>query len=115
MIKGIHHFSMIVSSEQSVRFYEGLGFKEVFRKERPYDTVVLMEGFGTGLELFIDPIHPKRAEKPEALGLRYLSLQVENLETCIQKYECGPIREDWKGIRYTMTKDPDGLPVQFHE
>ena len=49
MITGIHHLSIIASSEDSVAIYSSLGFSEVLRKERGYDTVVLMEGHGVGL------------------------------------------------------------------
>ena len=46
MITGVHHAAIIVSSLQSLHFYETLGFKEVLRKERKHDTVVLMDGYG---------------------------------------------------------------------
>ena len=55
MVTGIHHVSIIASSEASVEFYTKLGFQEYKRIERDYDTVVLMDGFGIGLEVFIDP------------------------------------------------------------
>ena len=55
MVTGIHHFSIIASSEASVEFYTKLGFQEYRRVKRDYDTVVLMDGFGVGLELFIGP------------------------------------------------------------
>ena len=61
MITGVHHFSIIASSEESVGFYEKLGFRENKRIERTYDTVVLMSGYGIGLEVFIDPSHPGRS------------------------------------------------------
>ena len=40
---GLDHIAIIVSSEESLRFYEKLGFKESKRIERSYDTVVFME------------------------------------------------------------------------
>ncbi len=117
MITGIHHVSIIASSEESIAFYEKLGFREYKRLERRYDTVVLLYAHGIGLEIFIDPTHPPRAVKPENLGLRQLSLRVDKIEDTIQELglEAGPIMADWVGIRFCFVADPDGLPVQLHE
>ena len=115
MVNGIHHFAIIVSSEKSVEFYAKLGFKETFRKVRSYDTVVLLAGHGIELEIFIDPNHPARAEKPENLGLRHLALRVDSCEKMSEEFECGPIMKDWVGVNFCFTADPDGLPVEFHE
>ena len=85
MIEGLHHFSIIASSEESVEFYSKLGFIEYKRIERKYDVVVLMNGHGMGLEVFIDPSHPPRATKPENIGLRHLSLRVDLIENTINE------------------------------
>ena len=116
MITGIHHFSLIVSSEESIAFYEKLGFREYKRINREYDTVVLMEGYGVGIEIFIDPTHPAR-KKPEPLGLRYLSLKVENLSETLEKLElqASDIMKDWVGDKYCLVTDPDGNVIQMHE
>ena len=82
MIVGVHHFSIISSSEDSVGFYEKLGFREYKRVERKFDTVVLLNGHGIGLEIYIDPSHPPR-ERPEPLGPRHLSLRVDEIGLCI--------------------------------
>lgn len=115
MIKGIHHISIIVSSDESVAFYRSLGFDITKKIDRDYDSVVLMEGYGIKLELFIDPKHPQRAENPENLGLRHLSLQVDNLDSVLDRFECGKVMKDWFGYRYCITNDPDGLPIVFYE
>ena len=109
--------SIISSSEESVAFYSKLGFSEYKRLDRKYDTVVLMYAHGIGLEIFIDPSHPPRATRPENIGLRQLSLRVDNLERTIEelKLEAGPIMNDWVGVRFCFVADPDGLPVQLHE
>lgn len=111
----IHHVALICSSEKSIEFYKGLGFEEYFRKQRSYDTIVLMQGQGVKLEIFIDPNHPQRATDHETLGLRHLALKVDDLEKTKGKYACGEILTDWLGERYCMTKDPDGLPIELHE
>lgn len=116
MITGIHHFSLIVSSEDSVAFYEKLGFKEYRRIERKYDTVVLMDGHGIGLEVFIDPSHPPRSN-PEPLGPRHLSLRVDKVEETAEELglEIGPVMSDWTGVRFCFVKDYDGLSIELHE
>lgn len=116
MIVGLHHFSIISSSEESVAFYEKLGFREYKRVERRYDTVVLLNGHGVGLEIYIDPSHPSR-ERPEPLGVRNLSMRVDKIEETVAELglEAGPIMTDWTGVRFCFVADPDGLPVQLHD
>ena len=64
----LDHIALIISSEKHLRFYERLGFNETKRFERSYDTVVFMECGEVVLEIFIDPNHPERLNKPEAKG-----------------------------------------------
>ena len=117
MISGLHHVAIIVSSEASVTFYQRLGFQEYRRIQRANDTVVLLSGNGMELELFIDPTHPSRVTESENIGLRHMALRVDDIEKTAEalKLKIGPIREDWRGIRYAYTTDPDGLPVELHE
>lgn len=117
MITGIHHFAIIASSETSVDFYKKLGFEETYRRERKYDTVVLLDGHGMRIEIFVDPNHPERAANPESMGLRHLALKVEKIEDTVEELglEIGPIMDDWVGVRFAFTADPDGLPIELHE
>ena len=117
MILGIHHFAIIASSEESVRFYTKLGFREAYRRERKYDTVVLLDGHGMQIEMFVDPNHPERATNPENVGLRHLALKVEKIEETVAELglEIGPIMNDWVGVRFAFATDPDGLPIELHE
>ena len=108
MVTGIHHFSIIASSEASVEFYTKLGFKENKRIKRDYDTVVLMDGYGIGLEVFIDPRHCRSVDEP--LGLRTLSLKVDTLDGTDES-----VKIDWNGERYVIITDPDGNVIQLHE
>lgn len=116
MIIGIHHISLIASSEASIAFYTSLGFREYRRIERKFDTVVLMNGHAMGLEIFIDVSHPQR-KRPEPLGPRHLSLRVDNVEDTIAELgvEAGPVMTDWVGVRFCFINDPDGWTVQLHE
>lgn len=115
MILGTHHIAIIVSSEASIEFYSRLGFCETWRKDRGYDVVVLMEGNGIELEIFISPTHPARATEPETMGVRHFALKVSNIEEATQQFKCGPIMKDWQGERFCFTWDPDGLPIELHE
>ena len=117
MIQGIHHFAIIARSEASVDFYKKLGFHETYRRERKYDTVVLLDGHGMQIEMFVDPNHPERATNPENMGLRHLALKVEKIEETVEELglEIGPIMNDWFDVRFAFTADPDGLPIELHE
>lgn len=112
---GLDHIAIIVSSEESLRFYEKLGFKESKRIERSYDTVVFMECGSITLEIFIDPKHPERVTVPEAKGLRHIAFTVESLEEVTKVVECEEVRTDWFGRRFTFCKDPDGQPIELKE
>lgn len=121
-IIAVHHFAIIVSTEVSIDFYTKLGFRESYRREREYDTVVLLDGYGIQIEMFVDPNHPDRATSPENIGLRHLALKVQNIEETVDylknnrlEFEVGPIMNDWGGERFCFITDPDGLPIELHE
>lgn len=112
---GLDHIALIVSSEESLAFYEKLGFREFKRINRPYDTVVFMECGLVVLEIFIDPKHSERVSNPEAKGLRHIAFTVEKLDEMTEILDCEEIRTDWFGTRFTFTKDPDGQPIELKE
>jgi len=116
MITGMHHIAIISTKEENLTFYKTLGFREVERRDRGYDVIVFLEGYGITLEIFIDPKHPERVTGPEAKGLRHLALKVDNLEETIKHFDLDfePVRDD-RGKKMTFVKDPDGLPIEFHE
>ncbi|MDO5325872.1 MAG: VOC family protein [Clostridia bacterium] len=116
MIQGVHHFAVIVSSLDSLLFYEKLGFKEFYRRERKYDTVVLLYGHGIQIEMFVDANHPPRSI-PELLGVRHVALRVDKIEDTVAELglEIGPIMNDWIGQRFCFAVDPDGNAVELHE
>jgi glyoxylase I family protein len=115
MITAVHHIALILSSEECLDCYKGLGFAETFRKEREYDTVVLLDGYGIQLEVFIDPRHPGRGEV-EPLGPRHFALQVSNsLEMEFEGLRAERIKRDWLGRRYVFIHDPDGNVVELRE
>ena len=118
MIVGTHHIALLISSEETLDFYKKLGFEESFRKERKVDTVVLLDGFGIQLEVFIDNRHPKKAESlDEPLGCRHFALCVDNIEETVAEFgfDHTDIGIDWRGIRYCYITDPDGNQIELHE
>ena len=122
MISGFHHVAMIVSSEESAEFYKLLGFHESFRKLREHNTIILMKGYGSEIELFIDPRHPERTESPETLGLRHIAFTTDgSIEDCITELkekgiaDIGQIMTDWIGKRFCFVKASDGTPVEIRE
>ncbi|MDD7556865.1 VOC family protein [Ruminococcus sp.] len=112
---GLDHIALIVSSEESLRFYEKFGFKETKRINREYDAVVFMECKQIVLEVFIDPNHPEHVTGPEAKGLRHIAFTVDSIEKIAESVECEEVRTDWFGRRFTFCKDPDGQPIELKE
>ncbi|MDB5126129.1 VOC family protein [Mucilaginibacter sp.] len=123
----IHHIAIICSDyELSKTFYtEVLGFKivrEVYREaRRSYKLDLEVNGLYQ-IELFSFPgSPPARPSQPEALGLRHLAFEVNNLEEAVfhlSEYNVvnEPIRVDeCTGKRFTFFTDPDGLPLELYE
>ena len=104
--------SIIVSSEEGVNFYKSLGFEEISREIRKeaHDELICLSNGEIALRLYKDPTHPVRNRKPESLGLRYLTFEVDNLN----QFENIEIKEDQLG-RFIFLNDPDGQPVQIRE
>ena len=115
MVEGLHHISLIASSEKTIEFYADLGFQEVRRIPRAGDAVVFMEGKGLALTIFVDGRHPKKDMKLEPLGVRSFALKVDDFEAALKEYPCGPVKTDWYGQRYCLLEDPDGQIVELHE
>lgn len=118
MIKRLHHTAIIVSSEAGVNFYKVLGFTEENRIDRGYDQIVWMTGYGEKIEIFIDGSHPERQTNPEALGLRHLAFEVDNVDAewdRLSKYNPEPIRTKDDGKKVFFVKDPDGLPIEIRD
>ena len=122
----IHHIAIICSGyEISKKFYTDiLGLtiiREAYRKERnSYKLDLALNGVYT-IELFSFPDPPKRPSGPEALGLRHLAFEVNNIDETIKflhekKVISEPVRTDEiTGKRFTFIADPDDLPIEFYE
>ena len=120
-----HHIAVISSDYAKAKaFYiDKLGFvleKEFYRPANN-DYLRMLRLGDTVIELFIRPDAPARVNNPEAMGLRHLAFQVEDIVPAVEwlnsvGIETEPIREDpYNGGRFTFFKDPDGLPLELHE
>ena len=125
-INRVHHIAIICSDyEKSKHFYtEVLGFKavrEVYREARQSYKLDLEVGNQYQIELFSFPGPPARPSRPEAVGLRHLAFEVDDVEEAKQQIEThGVVVEDirideFTGKRFTFFADPDGLPIEFYE
>ena len=125
MLTKTHHVAIICSDyRRSREFYvDKLGFevvREVWREDRQ-DYLTMLRSGEVVLELFTKSTAPQRPTQPEALGLRHLAFQVENVEKTAawlksRGIETEPIRTDTiNGGRMTFFHDPDGLPLELHE
>lgn len=122
----VHHIAIIASDyEISKKFYNQiLGLKiirEVYRKERDSFKLDLALHDHYVIELFSFPNPPKRPSRPEAVGLRHLAFEVDNLDETIaflnsKSIFSEPIRiDEFTGKRFTFIQDPDALPIEFYE
>ncbi|MCG2460859.1 VOC family protein [Flavobacteriaceae bacterium F89] len=125
-INKVHHIAIICSDYQkSKSFYvDILGleiFLETYRSERQSYKLDLALNGKYVLELFSFPDPPKRPSRPEALGLRHLAFEVDNVEDTAQALrkkgiEAEPIRIDGNTHKkFTFIADPDDLPIEFYE
>lgn len=110
-----NHAAITVSSENTVSFYEKLGFKIRSRIERPNDVIYFMDGCGTTVELFLVTDYQKRPDNPEPLGLKHLAFNVINFDEILTQFDCGEIKSSSSGGRRTFIFDPEGTSIEFIE
>ncbi len=122
----IHHIAIICSDyARSKAFYtEILGLKvirEVYRETRQSYKLDLELNGQYVIELFSFPAPPPRPSRPEAVGLRHLAFEVNDLDAVVTHLQAHqqyvePIRVDeFTEKRFTFVADPDGLPIEFYE
>ena len=125
-INKLHHIAIICKDYAvSKKFYtEVLGFtieQEIYRAQRDsYKLDLSLNGQYT-IELFSFPDPPARPSFPEAVGLRHIAFEVENINDMMMELEklavkAEPIRVDeFTGRQFTFIADPDDLPIEFYE
>jgi len=121
----INHVAIICSDyKNSKKFYtEILGFSiihEAYRSTRDSYKLDLNVGTNDRLELFSFPNAPKRPSYPESCGLRHISFEVDDIESCItylknHNIEVEPIRiDEFTNKKFTFFSDPDDLPIEIY-
>ena len=122
----IHHIAIICSDYQKSKLFytDVLGFtiiKETYREERKsYKLDLALNGEYT-IELFSFPDPPQRLSQPEAVGLRHLAFEVDDLEAAVKQLKgkkilAEPLRTDtFTGKRFTFIFDPDNLPIELYQ
>jgi len=122
----IHHVAIICSDyPKSKLFYTRiLGLEilqEVYRTERQSYKLDLALNGNYVVELFSFPNPPKRTSRPEAVGLRHLAFEVNDIEAArnfilSNNMEAEDIRVDeYTNKRFFFIADPDDLPIEFYE
>lgn len=122
----IHHIAIICADyEKSKHFYtQVLGLEvlqEIYRPERQSFKLDLALNGNYCIELFSFPDPPKRLSRPEALGLRHLAFEVDDITETKKLLEkstvaAEEIRTDqYTGKRFFFISDPDDLPIEFYE
>ncbi|CAM3526489.1 glyoxylase-like protein [Flavobacterium saliperosum S13] len=122
----IHHIAIICSDyEKSKHFYtQILGLEvlqEVYREERQSHKLDLALNGNYIVELFSFPNPPQRVSRPEAVGLRHLAFEVDDIEAArafllSNHIEAETIRVDeYTHKRFFFLSDPDDLPIEFYE
>jgi len=125
-LKKIHHIAIICSNyKKSKAFYTDiLGFKlesEIYRRKRKSWKADLSLNGQYTIELFSFPNPPQRITQPEALGLRHIAFEVQNIDECVEyllsKYvDVESIRMDeLTNKKFTFILDPDFLPIELYE
>lgn len=122
----IHHVALICSDYAvSKAFYTGiLGLeivREVYREERDSYKLDLAVNGNYQLELFSFPDPPQRPSRPEALGLRHLAFEVDDLPASVAHLNQHGVSteeirvDEHTGKRFVFFSDPDGLPLELYE
>ena len=126
MFNKIHHVAIICSDyTRSKDFYVNtLGLtvvQEVYREARKSYKLDLAVNSHYQIELFSFENPPLRASGPEAVGLRHLCFEVDELDAVVATLNARgvvtePIRVDeYTGKRFTFFTDPDKLPLEIYE
>lgn len=126
LLSKVHHIAIICSDyEKSKHFYtQILGFEvlnEGYRSTRDSFKLDLALNGQYVLELFSFPNPPTRPSQPEAVGLRHLAFEVDNIELVIKHLNendvtTEPIRiDEFTGRKFTFFADPDYLPLEIYQ
>jgi|SRR5690606_13530764 len=125
-IKRVHHIAIICSDYQRSKYFytnilEFTIEAENYREDRQsYKLDLSLNGVYT-LELFSFPNPPQRVSRPEAVGLRHIAFETDNINRAVNwlsqnNIVTEPIRTDeFTGKKFTFLSDPDNLPIELYE
>jgi glyoxylase I family protein len=122
----VHHIALICANySKSKHFYiDILGLtiiQEIYREDRDSYKLDLALNGTFIIELFSFPNPPKRVSSPEAVGLRHLAFEVNDIQATRkyiieQGYTAEEIRiDEFTKKRFFFISDPDDLPIEFYE
>ncbi|MFL9837946.1 VOC family protein [Flavobacterium sp. ST-75] len=125
-IKRVHHIAIICSDYQKSKYFYTniLGFTieaENYREDRQsYKLDLSLNGVYT-LELFSFPNPPQRVSRPEAVGLRHIAFETDNINRAVNWLSQNNIvtesirTDEFTGKKFTFLSDPDNLPIELYE
>ena len=122
----VHHIAIICSDYQrSLDFYTHvLGLRvlaEHYREERQSYKTDLALGDDYIIELFSFPSPPSRLTRPEAVGLRHLDFEADNIDESVRELDALGINHEtvrtgeYTSKRFLFVQGPDGLPIELYE
>lgn len=126
MLNRIHHVAIICSDYAlSKHFYvDILGLEvvqEVYREERKSYKLDLTVGGLYQIELFSFENPPERPSRPEAVGLRHLAFEVDDVAVVAAELNAKGVKteavriDEYTGKQFTFFADPDGLPLEIYQ
>ncbi len=121
MIKLLDHVAIAVKDlEETIKFYDKIGFKPITRTETPERTIVFLEAGQARIELFATKKISITTELNEIdIGIKHIALMVDNIWKSYEEAKNRGIvfrsepRLTSTGNIVTFFTDPNGVILQF--
>jgi len=95
--------------------------QEVYRAERKSYKLDLSVNGLYQIELFSFENPPERPSRPEAVGLRHLAFEVDDVALVAAALQAKGVKtealrvDEYTGKQFTFFADPDGLPLEIYQ
>lgn len=120
----IDHILIVVKDlEESINFYQHLGFQHLETIERPNDKVGIIKKENLTFELMQLPTGEETYREPRIssdIGFRHIGLRVDDLQEIYERlkdkiqFEGQPVQSAGRGSRKLLFfKDPNGVELHF--